>query len=125
MNEISLRLDKNADEPLFLQLYNFIKQEITEENYLKNEKMPSKRQLANRLECSQNTVQAAYHQLVDEGYLIPRAKSGYYVAELDGILRIGQSQPPPSVQKSGADRYLHDFFVSRRRLRQLSFYGVA
>lgn len=64
MNEISLRLEKRADVPLFQQLYDFFKHEITGGNYLKDEKMPSKRQLSAYLHCSQNTVQAAYNQLV-------------------------------------------------------------
>lgn len=88
LNEISLRLEKQSDIPLFQQLYGFLKAEITDGNYRKNEKLPSKRQLSANLHCSQNTVQAAYTQLVAEGYLVARAKSGYYVADLGGMLKM-------------------------------------
>ncbi|ALS99557.1 hypothetical protein AT746_15700 [Lacimicrobium alkaliphilum] len=42
-------------------------------------KMPSSRKLAEQLGVSRNTVVAAYEQLVDEGYLVSRERSGIYV----------------------------------------------
>lgn len=109
MNEINLRLDKKAAAPLFMQLYNFLKNEIINGHYLKNEKMPSKRQLAAYLQCSQNTVQAAYNQLVAEGYLISRIKSGYYVAELDGIVTIKKDFKKTSFPQKEEVVYRYDF----------------
>ncbi|MDU7336899.1 MAG: PLP-dependent aminotransferase family protein [Clostridium sp.] len=88
MNEINLQLNKQSELPLFQQLYDYFKQEIISGNCKKNEKMPSKRQLSSYLHCSQNTIQAAYYQLVAEGYLISREKSGYYVADLGNILHM-------------------------------------
>ncbi|MDB5762479.1 MAG: 2-aminoadipate aminotransferase [Herminiimonas sp.] len=41
--------------------------------------LPSCRELAKDLNVSRNTVVFAYQQLVDEGYLIPRERSGYFV----------------------------------------------
>ncbi len=109
MNELTLRLNKDAPEPLFKQLYAHIKQEIISGNFARNEKLPSKRRLASSLQCSQNTVQAAYNQLVDEGYLVSRAKSGYYVAELDGILNIDQVHQDASADKNQPATYTADF----------------
>lgn len=109
MSEITLRLTKEAASPLFMQLYEYIKEEITSGHYPKNEKLPSKRHLAASLQCSQNTVQAAYNQLVAEGFLIPRAKSGYYVAELDGIVQIGIDREVVSGHTSKAMHYKYDF----------------
>jgi GntR family transcriptional regulator/MocR family aminotransferase len=109
MYEIALRLNKNIPEPLFKQLYSHIKQEIISGNLVKNEKLPSKRRLALSLQCSQNTIQAAYNQLVDEGYLVPRAKSGYYVAELDGILNIFKEHKTASADEDQPHTYTFDF----------------
>ena len=46
-----------------------------------SEAVPSPRKLAEQLHVARNTVVLAYQQLVDEGYLIARERSGYYVAE--------------------------------------------
>ena len=88
MNTITLRLDSLAKEPLYEQIYQHIKSEITSGRYLCNTKLPSKRQLSVNLQCSQNTVQAAYDQLISEGYISAKPKSGFYVCKLDGIINI-------------------------------------
>lgn len=41
--------------------------------------LPSCRELAGQLDVSRNTVFAAYHRLVDLGFLIARDRSGYFV----------------------------------------------
>ncbi len=42
--------------------------------------LPSGRRLARQLHVARNTVVLAYQQLVDEGYVVARERSGYYVA---------------------------------------------
>ena len=100
MNAITFRLDPQAKEPLYDQLYQFIKSEITSGKYIYNTKLPSKRQLSTYLQCSQNTVQAAYDQLTAEGYITAKPKSGYYVSKLDGIISLKKE---PAVSKKQAD----------------------
>ena len=56
--------------------------------------VPSPRKLAEQIRVARNTVVLAYQQLVDEGYLIARERSGYYVAE--DILMGRVSRPEPS-----------------------------
>ena len=46
------------------------------------EKLPSKRALAEHLSLSKITVETAYAQLLDEGYLTSRERSGYFVAHM-------------------------------------------
>ena len=41
--------------------------------------LPSSRELAKHLGISRNTVVLAYQQLIDEGYLVSRERSGYYI----------------------------------------------
>ncbi|MEF9917660.1 MAG: PLP-dependent aminotransferase family protein [Eubacterium sp.] len=72
--------------PLYQQLYAFVRQEIENRNLSPGQKLTSKRQLAAHLKVSLNTVATAYEQLVAEGYIVARPKSGYYVAELDDVL---------------------------------------
>lgn len=86
MNIITINLNKHLDEPIYEQLYNHIKKEILRGNYDANTKLPSKRELSTYLQCSQNTVQNAYHQLIAEGYIFSKPRSGFYVSEIDGII---------------------------------------
>ncbi|MEZ5590240.1 MAG: GntR family transcriptional regulator [Gammaproteobacteria bacterium] len=67
------------------------------------EAVPSPRKLAEQLQIACNTVVLAYQQLVDEGYLIARERSGYYVAEdiLDG--RVNVSAPPAAAAQKQID----------------------
>ncbi|WP_118182461.1 PLP-dependent aminotransferase family protein [Paraburkholderia phosphatilytica] len=48
--------------------------------------LPSSRELADQLEVARNTVVLAYQQLVEEGYLVSRQRSGHFVnpAMLEG-----------------------------------------
>ncbi len=43
--------------------------------------LPSSRELARQLGIARNTVVLAYNQLIDEGYLISRERSGYFINE--------------------------------------------
>jgi GntR family transcriptional regulator/MocR family aminotransferase len=109
MHELTLQLDKERTIPLFEQLYSYIKKEITAGHYKRNEKLPSKRRLAASLLCSQNTVQAAYNQLADEGYLKVKPKSGYYVAELDGLLSMDITESVRVESQKQTNSYSYDF----------------
>ena len=48
--------------------------------------LPSSRELAKHLGIARNTVVLAYQQLIDEGYLVSRERSGNYIDKtmLDG-----------------------------------------
>ena len=50
------------------------------------EKLPSKRRLAEQYGISINTVQNAYEQLIAEGYIEARERSGYFVSDLPASL---------------------------------------
>src|SRR5690606_18587135 len=61
------------------QIYEQIKKMILEKKYVENQKLPSKRGLADSLKVSPMTVDVAYQQLLTEGYIYSKPKSGYYV----------------------------------------------
>jgi GntR family transcriptional regulator/MocR family aminotransferase len=63
-----------------------IRRDIELGNLKKNEKLPSKRSLAEHLGVSLITVENAYQMLKDEGYIEPKERSGYYVCEIKAIL---------------------------------------
>lgn len=72
-------LDKNDTTPLYIQIYDKIKRDITENRLARGEKLTSSRLLAKTMGISRNTVELAYEKLVSEGLVINRARKGYYV----------------------------------------------
>lgn len=52
-------------------------------------KLPSSRKLSQQLKVARNTVVVAYQQLVSEGYLVSRARSGIFVNEAILETRVG------------------------------------
>ena len=92
----TLRTDEK--KPLYQQLYDYIRIEIQEGRLSYKEKLPSKRKLSSYLKISQNTVQSAYNQLIEEGYISSLEKKGYYVNQIDNLqkLRLQQAARHPA-----------------------------
>ena len=78
---ISLEFDYNSAKSLYVQLYEYLKEEITEGRIETGERLPSLRNLADTLGVSVTTVKTAYEQLIVEGYMISKPQSGYYAAQ--------------------------------------------
>lgn len=75
-----LTIDKNKDANfLYHQLYEKLKEIILEGQLKANEKLPSKRTLAEQLDISLNSVTNAYEQLLAEGYIYTIERKGYFV----------------------------------------------
>ena len=72
-------IDPSLKQPAYLQLYNRIREDITNGICPFQSKLPSKRYLASETGTSVITVQHAYDLLADEGYIESRERSGYYV----------------------------------------------
>ncbi|MCF0135190.1 MAG: PLP-dependent aminotransferase family protein [Lachnospiraceae bacterium] len=70
----------SGSSPLYIQLYERLRKEIAEAVYPFGERFPSKRVLADRYGLSLITVEHALELLLEEGYLISRERSGFYVA---------------------------------------------
>ena len=76
---LTYELKKLPGIPLYEALYRCIREDITTGRLRANEKLPSKRALAQHLEVSKITVEGAYEQLLSEGYIRSREKVGYFV----------------------------------------------
>ena len=70
---------KREKSPVYLQLYMQIRDDIVNGIYPYNTKLPSKRNLADRMGVSTITVEHAYALLCDEGYAQARERSGFFV----------------------------------------------
>ena len=88
MGMLTLSLDPNSKETLHQQLYSYIKLEIRSGRMRNHQKLPSKRKLSDFLKISQNTVQTAYDQLIEEGYIISLERKGFFVVEIDSIIEM-------------------------------------
>ena len=93
---LTYQLKKAAGLPLYEALYRCIRQDILSGNLASGEKLPSKRALAQHLEVSKITVEAAYNQLLAEGYIRSVEKVGYFVEAL-------QRQSAAPIPKEAAD----------------------
>ncbi len=71
-------LDRSGGS-LYMQIYSDIRRDILFGRLTEGEKLPSKRELAERLRVSLITVENAYAQLIAEGYIRAVERSGYYV----------------------------------------------
>jgi len=72
----------NGNEPQYAQLYTYLKKEITEGRLPEKTRLPSVRKLADLLGLSTTPVEMAYQQLLAEGFITSRPRSGYYVEHL-------------------------------------------
>ena len=90
---LTYTLERQSGVSLYEQLYRCIKNDILHGQLEANEKLPSKRVLAEHLRLSMVTVKNAYEQLIAEGYIYSREKRGYYVTAIDRPLTAAVSAP--------------------------------
>lgn len=64
----------------YIELYEKLRNEIIDGVYERGTKLPSKRVTADSYGVSLITVEHAYELLYEEGYIVPKERSGYYVA---------------------------------------------
>lgn len=79
MEEFIIKFDKESKIKLYEQIYERFKNDIESGEIEAGSKMPSLRKLAKVNDISITTVESAYNQLLLEGYIESRPKSGYYV----------------------------------------------
>ena len=79
MYNVTFSLDPGAGQPLYEQLYRYFAGEISSGRLRRGERLPSKRALCEHLGVSRSTVETAYSMLAADGYVIAKARSGFYV----------------------------------------------
>lgn len=79
---LTYSFDDRGMDFLYEHLYKEIKNDILMGNLKAHEKLPSKRALAAHLNVSVVTVENAYSQLLVEGYIYSKPKSGFYVCDV-------------------------------------------
>lgn len=95
---IARELKKQGKKPLYEILYENVKNDIISGRIKQGEKLPSKRTLAERINVSVITVDAAYRLLIDEGYVYSKERSGFYV----GMAIVGRNEKPVIAERETA-----------------------
>lgn len=93
--ELSMELLPGDGRHLYEQIYEHIREEIRTGKMLAGERLPSTRQLAGSLKIARTTVELAYEQLEEEGYLVIRRGSGAYVCETQNIPNLTETCREP------------------------------
>ena len=81
-------MESHGDLALYEYLYRCIRHDIAHGKVEPGQKLPSKRSLAKQLGVSLITIEAAYDQLVAEGYIRSRERCGYYACDLAPAAKI-------------------------------------
>jgi GntR family transcriptional regulator len=83
---MQFRIDNASDRPVYQQIIGQIKRDIALGRLIKDEKLPTVRQLARQLAINPNTIAKAYRQLEQEGIIVTKPGTGAFVANLDSSL---------------------------------------
>lgn len=89
---LSYDMGERGNASRYDYLYRCIRHDIAHGNILPDEKLPSKRALARNLGVSVITVEAAYAQLIAEGYVRAEERRGYFACELSPVARGGRRE---------------------------------
>lgn len=116
--------ENGGRKPLYRRIYEELRGDILSGRLNEGDKLPSKRVMAERHGVSLITVENAYAQLADEGYISSRQRSGYYVQYSGSALDISAEIPPtdmtpPENEKTAASggAELFPFTVWARLMR--------
>lgn len=124
---------------LYMQIYDYYKNLIECGKMTEGEKLPSIRRCAEERGVSKTTAEQAYLCLCDDGYILPKSQSGYYVSKRGSLPKKQDIETNSKNEKSeiiydfasaGVDEEVFDMNIWRRyvksALRQterLLFYG--
>lgn len=101
-------MESRGDLALYEYLYRCIRHDIAHGKVEPGQKLPSKRALAKQLGVSLITIEAAYDQLVAEGYIRSRERCGYYACDLAPAAKIEE-------QRNAQHRTATETSANRRR----------
>ena len=79
----------SEDKPIYLQIIDYVDEQILLGRWVSGERIMSVRELASALEVNPNTVMRSYNVLTDSQILVNQRGIGFYVSEeaVDIVLR--------------------------------------
>lgn len=118
--DLTIPLVLQNKTPIYLQIYEYMKREISQGSLRAGTRLPSHRNLAMQLNVSRITVESAYQQLLAEGYVESKPKRGIFVAEVD-IDVIQKKQQIASNIANNKESEQYDYDCSQGLIDQKSF----
>ncbi|MCU0489796.1 MAG: GntR family transcriptional regulator, partial [Anaerolineales bacterium] len=70
---------RHPDQPLYIQIADWIRNEISEGRIVAGQRLPPVRELTSIWNCTPGTIQRAYAELADQGLIISRPGQGTHV----------------------------------------------
>ena len=111
---LGIRLDRTGELPLRRQLYQALKDSMTQGRLAAGEALPSTRELAHALGVSRNTVCEAYDMLIAEGYAESRQGAPTRVS---AGLMLDAASPVPERPQTPKRVWTADFRTGQPELR--------
>ena len=110
MKSIMPQLDPKSAVPIYIQLFDYIKDSILSGEIVHGEKLTSLRNLSESLGISITTTALAYEQLEVEGYIVSKPRSGYFVREVPAAVSkpTASEDPSPSDLPAHKEKLLYD-----------------
>lgn len=94
---------------LYMQIYDYYKDLIESGKMPEGTRLPSIRRCAEERNVSKTTVETAYMCLCDDGYVLPKSQSGYYVSNRGNLTKKQEIKDEKFNQKT---EILYDFASS-------------
>ena len=104
MYDMTIELHTDSGKCLYEQIYEHIKKEIRDGKLLAGERLPSTRSLAEYLQVARSTVDYAYGQLLDEGYIEARPYRGYFVCSVEGLVQLEKRREAAAGKRNPENR---------------------
>lgn len=84
---MAIEFERKKGVPVYLQLKEVIKKMIRSGEWEAGKKIPTERELAEKLNLSRNTVSTAYKELETEGILVSTQGRGTFVTDSDAVIK--------------------------------------
>lgn len=116
-------LDSKSKTPLYRQLYQQLRVKILNGEISPQTRLASSRNLSKELKVSRNTVDTAYQQLLSEGYIVGRPRSGYYVETINhaGASFSLETPEPETFIEPSTEEIKYDFTYGNLPLNTFPF----
>jgi len=105
MSSHLIHIDATLEDSLQSQIRHKLVEGILVGSFAAGTKLPSSRKLAKQLAVSRNTVVLVYQNLIDEGYIESRERSGIYVSDKISQGKVEFDQQQPSYDASSTNNY--------------------
>ena len=83
MNSLNISLDFGSSDPIYVQIVNQVREQLTTGELKPGDQLPTVRQLASELRVNFNTIARAYRLLDEAGLISTQRGRGTYLLEHD------------------------------------------